>query len=49
MVKNILKDGTVLADMTGHVVKKKDAPMVYQIREQMNNRRKEKEDGKPNC
>lgn len=35
MVKNILKDGTVLADMTGHVVKKEDAPMVYQIIEQM--------------
>jgi len=42
MVKNILKDGTVLADMTGHVVKKENAPMVYQIIEQIT--RKERKD-----
>ena len=42
MVKNILKDGTVLADMTGHVVKKEEAPMVYQIIEQI--QRKERKD-----
>lgn len=42
MVKNILKDGTVLADMTGHVVKKENVPMVYQIIEQIT--RKERKD-----
>lgn len=44
-IKHILKDGTVLEDIKGHLVKKEDALVVYQIREQMNNRRKEKEDG----
>ena len=42
MIKHVLKDGTVLADMTGHVVKKEDAPMVYQIIEQIT--RKERKD-----
>lgn len=40
MIKHILRDGTVLQDITGHVVKQKDAPLVYQIMERMN---KEKE------
>ena len=31
MVKHILKDGTVKHDITGHVVKKADAPTVYNI------------------
>jgi hypothetical protein len=44
-IKHILKNGTVLEDIKGHLVKKEDALVVYQIREQMNNRRKEKEDG----
>ena len=35
MVKHILKNGKAVKDMTGHVVKKEDAPMVYQIIEQM--------------
>lgn len=36
MIKNILRNGTVLQDITGHVVKQKDAPLVYQIMERMN-------------
>lgn len=35
MVKHILRDGTELKDITGHKVTKEDAPMVYQIIEQM--------------
>lgn len=35
MITHILKDGTVLEDITGHVIKQDDAPMVYQIIEQM--------------
>lgn len=30
MVKNILKDGTVVKDLKGHVVKQKDVPIIYE-------------------
>ena len=40
MIKHILKNKTVLQDITGHVVKQDDAPLVYQIMERM---KKEKE------
>ena len=43
MVKHILRDGTVLQDITGHVVKRKDAPEIYALMEQI--KRKEKKDG----
>ena len=33
MVTHILKDGTVLKDITGHKVTRKDAPRVYQLLE----------------
>ena len=33
MITHILKDGTVLQDITGHKVTRKDAPRVYQILE----------------
>ena len=33
MIKHILKDGTILTDITGHKVTRKDAPRVYQILE----------------
>lgn len=33
MIRHILKDGTVVKDITGHIVKKKDAPAVYTILE----------------
>lgn len=42
MVKNVLKDGTVVTDLTGHVVKKEDVPVVYAIFESVNKNRKEK-------
>lgn len=42
MVIHILKDGTVLEDITGHVVKKEDAPMAYALIDQMNDERKKK-------
>ena len=33
MIIHVLKDGTVLQDITGHKVTRKDAPRVYQILE----------------
>lgn len=33
MIRHVLKDGTVLQDITGHKVTKKDAPRVYQLLE----------------
>ena len=45
MVKHVLKDGTVLEEITGHVVKKEDALLVYQIMERLREKRKEKENG----
>ena len=36
MVTHILKDGTVLKDITGHVVKREDVPTVYSLIERMN-------------
>lgn len=38
-IKHILKNGKVLHDITGHKVTRKDAPMTYQIIEQMNKER----------
>lgn len=49
MVTHILKDGRVLKDITGHVVKKEDVPMIYGLVNQMNSKRqerKEKKDGR---
>lgn len=31
MVVNILKDGTVKKDMTGHIVKMSDCPELYEV------------------
>ena len=31
MVKHILKDGKEVKDITGHVVKVKDAPVAYEV------------------
>lgn len=33
MITHILKDGTVLKDITGHLVTRKDAPTVYTLLE----------------
>ena len=38
MVRHILKDGTVLTDITGHVVKMEDAEAVYLLMDKMNER-----------
>jgi hypothetical protein len=40
MVKHVLKNGQVVQDITGHVIKRKDFPSVYELME-----RKEKRDG----
>lgn len=46
MIRHHLKDGTVLKDISGHVVKKEDAPIAYAIMEQMNiERQKRKQRG----
>lgn len=37
VVKNILKDGSVVEDLTGHVVRKEDNPTVYTIIEEEKN------------
>ena len=31
MITHILKDGTVKKDITGHIVRKQDNPMIYEI------------------
>ena len=31
MVKHVLKDGTEVKDIAGHVVKKKDVPTIYEL------------------
>lgn len=41
-VIHVLKDGTVLKDITGHVVKEKDAPSVYALMEKMKGKGKRK-------
>ena len=42
MVKHVLNDGTVLKDITGHVVKGKDAPEVYEVINQIKKEKEEK-------
>ena len=39
MIRHHLKDGTVLDDITGHLVKKEDVPMAYALIDQMNHER----------
>lgn len=38
MVKHILKDGTVLKDITDHVVKVEDAEAVYVLMDKINDK-----------
>ena len=38
MIKHILRDGTVLNDITGHVVKVEDAETVYTLIDKINER-----------
>ena len=42
-VTHVLSDGTILKDITGHVVKKEEVPLAYAVVEQTN--RKENKDG----
>lgn len=44
MITHILKDGTVLEDITGHVVKKEDTPLAYGVLEQKKEKEREKDD-----
>ena len=43
-VKHILKDGTVLTDITGHVVKMEDARVVYELLDKINEERGKRND-----
>jgi hypothetical protein len=45
-IKHILKDGTVLDDISGHIVKMEDAELAYQIMDQLNEERGRKHDGR---
>ena len=38
MIKHILKDGTVLKDITNHVVKVEDAETVYALMDKINDK-----------
>ena len=42
MIRHHLKDGRVLMDITGHVVRKEDVPLAYDLMEQMNTERARK-------
>ena len=38
-VKHVLKDGTTVTDITGHIVRMSDVQAVYTLVERMNNER----------
>lgn len=44
MIRHILKDGTVLNDISGHIVKVEDAEVAYQIMDKLNEERMEEHD-----
>ena len=44
MVIHILKNGIKTTDITGHVVRKEDAPQAYALIERLNREREEKDD-----
>ena len=46
MVKHILRNGTVLNDITGHIVKKEEVPAAYALIEQL--RKGRRKNGKAN-
>jgi hypothetical protein len=46
MIKHHLKDGTVLEDITGHVVKKEDVPSAYALIDRMNEERQKRKEVK---
>lgn len=45
MVKNILKNGKEIADLTGHTVTRKDAPTVYTLMERKGARHEQSRTG----
>lgn len=45
-IRHHLKDGTVLDDITGHVVRKEDVPQVYELIDRMNTERQKREEKK---
>lgn len=42
MIRHHLKDGRILTDITGHVVKKEDVPAVYSLIDQINEEKRAK-------
>ena len=48
MIRHHLKDGTVIDDITGHVVKLEDAPTAYALIDKMNEGRANEENQKRN-
>lgn len=42
MIRHHLKDGRILTDITGHVVKKEDVPLVYSLIDQINEEKRAK-------
>lgn len=44
MITHILKDGTILDDISGHKVTREDAPTVYEILERLKKQRRESND-----
>ena len=38
-IRHILKDGTVLDDISGHVVKMEDAPVAYELMDRVKERK----------
>ena len=43
-VKHVLKDGTTITDLTGHIVRKSDAAGVYKIADKINERYMKRKD-----
>ena len=43
MVIHVMRDGSQVKDITGHVVKMQDAKMIYTLISKINERRKENE------
>lgn len=43
MVRHHLKDGRILTDITGHVVKKEDVPAVYSLIDHINEEKRAKQ------
>lgn len=43
MIRHHLKDGRILTDITGHIVKKEDVPAVYSLIDQINKEKRAKQ------